>query len=563
MAYTVKLLDEASLAPRPGDGGVLLFLRSSETGYRGRALVVAPDGRPLREGVRVSSTCPVAATQDLYLSCTSAGWEMGAIGVAPDSEFRLDEIMRGGQPIQPMNWQGDHRNVLDIISNSFGAPQRLLPPPPPEAPPAAPAESRPRSRQRVPERPPAAQRAPERPPAAQRAPERPPAAQRPPERLSPPQELPRERRPSPAREGREVRAQAPQERPPRPELDEEAQATMLTLAAAARDLKRGVPASAVVSSLVDALADHLIEDDEALFFHEDAEDGDDGGDGDGDDDGDDGDDGGDGDDGEDLDDEDDGDLYGDDEDVDEDVDEDLDGEDDEDLDGDDEDLDEDLDEGEGEGEDEGEGEEDEDAVPAPVTVLRPLQVGEIPVGLKADEVAQLMAYTDPAAEDKMRRTQERASAAIQRARMIGSMQEQERQRQQALADLAAQAEAQLPPHPDQAPKAPRARRAPEPQQAVPVVAAEVDAEPSAPEAASAEPRYLELGAEVQLPQPVSFKGQAWYTLEQVAVAAGVSVATARNRVKAANIFTMRASVQKGPGAPKILIPAEAVRLRAS
>ena len=97
----------------------------------------------------------------------------------------------------------------------------------------------------------------------------------------------------------------------------------------------------------------------------------------------------------------------------------------------------------------------------------------------------------------------------------------------------------------------------------PVAAVEVDAEPVAVESVPSGPPYLELDAGAQLPEPVSFKGQAWYTLNQIAGAAGVSVATARNRVKAANIPTMRASVQKGPGAPKILISAGAVRLRAS
>jgi hypothetical protein len=557
LADSVKRLDEASLAPQRGDGGVLLFLRSSETGYRGRAIVVAPDGRPLREGVRVSSTCPVAATQDLYLSCTSAGWEMGAIAVAPDSEFRLDEIMKGGQPIQPMNWGADHRNVLDIISNSFGVPQRLLPPPTTEAPPVESPRARPA--QRAPERPapapraperPAAQRAPERPPVAQRAPERPPAAQRAPERLPAAQRLPapqepaRERRSSSAREGQEARPQPPQGRPLKPELDEEAQAAMLTLAAAARELKRGVPASEVMSSLADTLADRLIQDDEV--FLEDPEDpeDDEGADGDDEDD-------------EDLDDEgtdEDGDLYGDDEDADEDLDED-----DEDVE--DEDLDEDLDEDGEDTEDEDLNDDDveDDLGSAPVTAFRPLQIGEIPPGLKADEVAQFMAYSDPAAEDKMRRTQERASAAIQRARMIGALQEQERQRA-----LAAQAEVQPepPPQPARAPKAPRAPRAPqvsEPEQTPP---ADTRVEPIATEGLLAGLQLIELDAQAQLPEPVRFKGQAWYTLEQVAGAAGVSVATARNRVRAANISTMRASIQKGPGAPKILIPAEAVRLRA-
>ena len=52
----------------------------------------------------------------------------------------------------------------------------------------------------------------------------------------------------------------------------------------------------------------------------------------------------------------------------------------------------------------------------PQPQYRPLQPGEIPPGVTPEQAAQLHAYSDPAAEEKMRRTLARSQQAIERAR---------------------------------------------------------------------------------------------------------------------------------------------------
>jgi hypothetical protein len=126
MAHILTLID-GDLAPRQGETGVMVFLRSSDSGYRGQATAIAQDGRPMRKLGAWASTCPVAVSQAMYQWVTSGGWPQQAIFVAPNSEFRPNQILMGGQPLQALDWQAEHAGIFDIMLAAFGprAPRQI------------------------------------------------------------------------------------------------------------------------------------------------------------------------------------------------------------------------------------------------------------------------------------------------------------------------------------------------------------------------------------------------------------------------------------------------------
>ena len=140
MAHILTLID-GDLAPRQGETGVMMFLRSSDSGYRGQATAIAQDGRPMRKLGAWASTCPVAVSQAMYQWVTSGGWPQQAIFVAPNSEFRPNQILMGGQPLQALDWQAEHAGIFDIMLAAFGprAPRQIeATPSSPSAPPSEP-----------------------------------------------------------------------------------------------------------------------------------------------------------------------------------------------------------------------------------------------------------------------------------------------------------------------------------------------------------------------------------------------------------------------------------------
>jgi hypothetical protein len=490
LAYILKLLDEASMVPRKGDSGVVLFLRLSDTGYRGRALIVGSGGRPLREGARVTSTCPVAATQDLYLACTSAGWPMESIGVAGDSQYRTDEIMRGGQPIQPIDWSADHRSVVDVLAESFG-PSASQPQPQPQ---------------------------PQRHPQSQPQESRQPA----------PQGSRRNPRELPAAPETSTALTVPAPRLPRRGLEglgDDEQGMLMALSSAAKKIRAGESVSEVLPFLGEALSpfmeEELSQDLDTLDTDDDDDDEDDDDDGDG-----------------------------------------------EDEDEDDAGLDDDV--------------SDEAAIepPAPERVrpMRALMPGEIPPDLNPDEIAQFSAFSDPAAEQKMRRSFERASSASAHARAIAEANERARAAAPpgSLRTTSAQPllvpvrpallAAARPPSPQQAPvppPAPLAAPAAPPVAPVPVDAPEqilaVDpASPILPPVPSGKP-FAPATLAAPFGEWLQIYDRRWYSVEQVASAFGVTAVTVRNRIKDRSIQgVIRTSVPGARGVPRLLIPVEAV-----
>ena len=127
MAHILTLLD-GNVSPRPGEAGVVLFLRSSESGYRGQASAVAPGGQVTRRLGSWVGTCPVAVSQAMYQWVTSAGWHQRQISVALNSQYRPDQILSGPQEIQPLDWNMDHIGVFDLMLASFGARPQPRPP---------------------------------------------------------------------------------------------------------------------------------------------------------------------------------------------------------------------------------------------------------------------------------------------------------------------------------------------------------------------------------------------------------------------------------------------------
>ena len=494
MAYILKLLDERSMAPRQGDGGVVLFLRLSETGYRGRALIVDPSGRPLREGARITSTCPVAATQDLYLVCTSAGWPMESIGVAADSQYRTDEIMRGGQPIQPIDWSANHRSVVDVLAESFGssASQLQLQP--------QPQQSR-----------------------AQPQPQ--------------PQE-PRRSQPRPnffndtATTEIYTALAVPAPRLSRRGLEglgDDEQGMLMALSSAAKKIRAGESVSEVLPFLGEALSpfmeDELSQDLDTLDTDDDDDDEDDDDDGDG-----------------------------------------------EDEDEDDADLDDDV--------------SDEGAIKPPepeqVRLMRALMPGEIPPDLNSDEIAQFSAFSDPAAEQKMRRSFERAANASAHARAIAEANERARAAAPPSSLRTTSAQPLLVPvRPALLAAARPPGGSPVPQQApvaTPAPPAAPAAPPAAPPTVDAPEQILAVDptspilppvpsgrpfapATLAAPfgEPLQIYDRRWYSVEQVASAFGVTAVTVRNRIKDRSIQgVIRTSVPGARGVPRLLIPVEAV-----
>lgn len=140
MAHILTLID-GNISPRPGEAGVVLFLRSSESGYRGQASAIAPGGQVTRRLGSWVGTCPVAVSQAMYQWVTSAGWHQQQISPAPTSQYRPDQILSGPQEIQPVDWSSDIRSVFDIMLASFGpAPQPAAQPKAPEPPASPPAQ---------------------------------------------------------------------------------------------------------------------------------------------------------------------------------------------------------------------------------------------------------------------------------------------------------------------------------------------------------------------------------------------------------------------------------------
>ena len=134
MAHILTLID-GNISPRPGEAGVVLFLRSSESGYRGQASAIAPGGQVTRRLGSWVGTCPVAVSQAMYQWVTSAGWHQQQISPAPTSQYRPDQILSGPQEIQPVDWSSDIRPVFDLMLASFGpAPQPAAQPKSPEPP---------------------------------------------------------------------------------------------------------------------------------------------------------------------------------------------------------------------------------------------------------------------------------------------------------------------------------------------------------------------------------------------------------------------------------------------
>lgn len=140
MAHILTLID-GNISPRPGEAGVVLFLRSSESGYRGQASAIAPGGQVTRRLGSWVGTCPVAVSQAMYQWVTSAGWHQQQISPAPTSQYRPDQILSGPQEIQPVDWSSDIRPVFDLMLASFGpAPQPAAQPKSPEPPVSPPAQ---------------------------------------------------------------------------------------------------------------------------------------------------------------------------------------------------------------------------------------------------------------------------------------------------------------------------------------------------------------------------------------------------------------------------------------
>lgn len=140
MAHILTLID-GNISPRPGEAGVVLFLRSSESGYRGQASAIAPGGQVTRRLGSWVGTCPVSVSQAMYQWVTSAGWHQHQISPAPTSQYRPDQILSGPQEIQPVDWSSDIRSVFDIMLASFGpAPQPAAQPKAPEPPASPPAQ---------------------------------------------------------------------------------------------------------------------------------------------------------------------------------------------------------------------------------------------------------------------------------------------------------------------------------------------------------------------------------------------------------------------------------------
>ena len=243
---------------------------------------------------------------------------------------------------------------------------------------------------------------------------------------------------------------------------------------------------------------------------------------------------------------------------------------------DDEDLDED-----GEPDDDGglNGEDvDQAAAPSEVRVMRVLMPGEVPPGLTPDQVAQFSAFSDPAAEQKMRRSFERANSATAHARAISEANERARAAASASPAQASPAEPVLTParpallaaaHPSRLASAPQ----PPPQSAQPAPETPVEpqsadglgqiwvVDPSAPVLPPVPSGSPHLSAKPAVPfgEPIQLYERLWYSVDQVAGAFGVTAATIRNKIKDASIAgVIRTPVPGARGVPRLLLPVESV-----
>jgi hypothetical protein len=271
----------------------------------------------------------------------------------------------------------------------------------------------------------------------------------------------------------------------------------------------------------------------------------------------------------------------DDDDLDEDVEDDLDGE----------DLDEDVEEDEVDPDSTGDAVASSAQAPqapvqdVPVRPMRVLMPGEIPPGLNPEQLAQFSGYSDPAAEDKMRRSMERAARASAHARTIAEMNARRssdpapsagavqappsalparpaQPQPQPQPQLQPQPRPQPQPQPQPQPRPqPRSQPQPQPQPqleasavvdpVVPVVDPLNPVLPPPPAEAS-----IRLSSSV-LDAPMVLFGRSWFTVEQIASAMGVTTATVRNKIKSLDCV-IRARIAGARGVPRLLIPVEAV-----
>jgi hypothetical protein len=219
------------------------------------------------------------------------------------------------------------------------------------------------------------------------------------------------------------------------------------------------------------------------------------------------------------------------------------------------------------------------AAPGQVRMMRALMPGEIPPGLTSDQIAQFSAFSDPAAEQKMRRSFERASSAAAHARAIGEANERARAAAQASPAQAPSAEPVLTPArpallaaarpprpapvpqpaPQPAPQPPPAGPAELPVEETPGQILVVDStDPVIPPVPSGPP-LLSTKLAVPFGDPIRIYDRLWYSVDQVAGAFGVTTATIRNKIKDRSISgVIRTSIPGARGVPRLLIPVEAV-----
>jgi hypothetical protein len=229
-------------------------------------------------------------------------------------------------------------------------------------------------------------------------------------------------------------------------------------------------------------------------------------------------------------------------------------------------------------------EDDESAMGSPeperVRPMRALMPGEIPPGLTPDQIAQFSAFSDPAAEDKMRRSYERSSRATAHARAIAEANERARAAAPPSSSQVHSATPVLIPARPGVLVAPRPPGAPAVQ---PVPAPLEPPEPSAvlaapvpPEAVSSQIWNIDPALPVlppipsgspfapQVPaasfgDPTKIYGRSWYSVEQVAGVLSVTTATVRNRIKDGLILgVIRTAIPGARGVPRLLIPVEAI-----
>jgi excisionase family DNA binding protein len=156
--------------------------------------------------------------------------------------------------------------------------------------------------------------------------------------------------------------------------------------------------------------------------------------------------------------------------------------------------------------------------PANNPQYRSIQPGEVPQGLTPEQVAQFSALSDPAAEEKMRRTMERSQAAILRARAHAAQMEAARQAQ------AQQAQAQ---------------------------------QAQAQQADGLDEDGLDEDGLDEIVETVEFNGEEYFTVDSLAEACGVHSGTVRKWIKKGRLTALKARLE-GDRVDRYLIPADAI-----